>query len=325
MNRQKIKEHLPPGVLTLVRVLMGLVPELFPAQHHERNWGGRYYYAVWLRHLLMARRYGLKSLPRVVAELGPGGSLGTGLAALLSGAEQYQALDVVNLFDAAINLKILAELEELFLARAPIPNEQEFPQLKPRLESYEFPWDILTDGHLKQTLDKQRLEALKQALLRPGKHRALISYHSPYDINTLAAGSVDLLISQAVLEHVDDLSVVYEAMRVWLRPGGLMSHTIDFKSHGTAEVWNGHWGYSDLVWRLMRGRKPYLINRYALSTHLELLQRSGFEMICDLREKDPSGISREKLAKRFQNLSDDDLLTSGAFIQAVLHGPAAHA
>jgi SAM-dependent methyltransferase len=317
LNRQKIKEHLPPEVLTLVRILMGLVPELFPAQHHERNWGGRYYYAVWLRHLLMARRHGFKIIPRVVAELGPGGSLGTGLAALLSGAESYQALDVVNLFEAAPNLKILAELEELFRARAPIPDEREFPQLKPRLESYEFPRDVLTDGHLKKTLDKERLAAIRQALLHPGPHQALLSYYSPYDLQTLAAGSVDLLLSQAVLEHVDDLPRAYEAMRLWLKPGGLLSHTIDFKAHGTAEAWNGHWGYSDLVWRLMRGRKPYLINRRPHSTHLELLKKNGFALGCDLKEQDASGLSREQLAPRFQNLSDDDLLTSGAFIQAV--------
>jgi SAM-dependent methyltransferase len=296
---------------------MGLVPELFPAQHHERNWGGRYYYAVWLRHLVLARRHGWQPRPRVVAELGPGGSLGTGLAALLSGVEQYQALDVVNLFQAAANLKILAELEELFRTRAPIPDGQEFPHLRPRLESYEFPKHILTDADLKKTLDKKRLEAVKQSLLQPGGGRAPIAYYSPYAINTLAPGSVDLLLSQAVLEHVDDLARAYEAMRVWLKPGGLMSHTIDFKAHGTAEAWNGQWGYSDLLWRLIRGRKPYLINRYPLSTHLELLKRCGFEMICDLREQDASGISREKLAQRFRDLSDDDLRTSGAFIQAV--------
>src|SRR5689334_3926898 len=46
----------------------------------------RYCYSVWLRHLSMAARLGLNTDPKDVAELGPGHSIGVGLAALLSGA-----------------------------------------------------------------------------------------------------------------------------------------------------------------------------------------------------------------------------------------------
>ena len=49
------------------------------------------------------------------------------------------------------------------------------------------------------------------------------------------SGSVDMILSQAVMEHVEHLEQTYEAMRHWLKPGGLASHAIDFKSHGTAE------------------------------------------------------------------------------------------
>jgi hypothetical protein len=44
----------------------------------------RYCNSVWLRHLVTLSRNGLGAVPRVVAELGPGDSLGIGLAALLS-------------------------------------------------------------------------------------------------------------------------------------------------------------------------------------------------------------------------------------------------
>jgi len=54
----------------------------------------RYCYAVWLRHLTMSRESGLSDTPRVVAELGPGDSIGIGIAALLTGAEKYYAFDV---------------------------------------------------------------------------------------------------------------------------------------------------------------------------------------------------------------------------------------
>ncbi len=55
----------------------------------SRGTGGtisaRYCYSVWLRHLCVARDYGLPTQPSVIAELGPGDSIGSGLAGLLTG------------------------------------------------------------------------------------------------------------------------------------------------------------------------------------------------------------------------------------------------
>ena len=65
-----------------------------------------YYYSVWLRHLVMLHKNGWKSIPSSVAELGPGQSIGTGIAALLSGASSYYALDVVKFASAAANIEI---------------------------------------------------------------------------------------------------------------------------------------------------------------------------------------------------------------------------
>ena len=88
-----------------------------------------------------------------------------------------------------------------------------------------------------------------------------------------------MLISQAVLEHVDELAGSYRAMRLWIKPDGLLSHTIDFRCHSTARVWSGHWRYSDAVWRLIRGRRSYLLNREPYSTHLRLLAENGFATV----------------------------------------------
>lgn len=53
----------------------------------HRGTGGtcsaRYCYAVWLRHLVLAAEHGLLDRPpRRVVEIGPGDSLGTGIAAI---------------------------------------------------------------------------------------------------------------------------------------------------------------------------------------------------------------------------------------------------
>ena len=87
----------------------------------------RYCYTVWLRHLVSLHAAGLGAHWPVVAELGPGDSLGTGIAALLSGAEKYYALDVKPYFGNQTNLEMLERLLELFHRREPIPDHVEFP------------------------------------------------------------------------------------------------------------------------------------------------------------------------------------------------------
>ena len=96
----------------------------------------RYCYSVWLRHLVSAFANGLQAHPRTVAELGPGDSLGVGLAALVSGADRYHAFDVVRHAQVERNQAVLDELVELFRARAGIPGEAEFPEAQPLLPSY---------------------------------------------------------------------------------------------------------------------------------------------------------------------------------------------
>src|SRR5262249_222054 len=103
----------------------------------------RYCYAVWLRHLCLLHRHLLPTTFETVVELGPGDSVGTGLAALLSGAERYIALDAVRYANRVRDLQILQELIALFQSRAPVPDQLEFPLIQPPLPSYGFP-DFLT-------------------------------------------------------------------------------------------------------------------------------------------------------------------------------------
>ncbi len=132
----------------------------------------------------------------------------------------------------------------------------------------------------------------------------------------MAAGSVDLLLSQAVLESVPALSSAYRTMYTWLKPGGFMSHQLDFGDPRTTTQWNGNWSHSDFLWTCLRGRRAYWGNREPLSAHVRLLEAAGFDILCEMKQKDYSGVARNRLALRFQGLSDDDLTTRGAFIIA---------
>ncbi|MGI8857326.1 MAG: methyltransferase domain-containing protein [Thermomicrobiales bacterium] len=280
----------------------------------------RYCYTVWLRHLVMARRHSPGAAFGTVAELGPGDSLGLGLAALLSGAERYIALDVVRYTDSARNIAVFDELVALFRNREPVPDDREFPLVRPLLPSYDFPHDILPDAALAAMLNSERLAMIRRALVALDEpHRQtdqLISYVVPWDDASIAErASVDLILSQAVLEYPHDLAGTYAAMERWLKPGGMMSHDIDFKSHGLTREWSGHWACSDFIWSLMEGRRRDILNRAPHSVHLDCIRALGCEIVCDQQTESPAA-PRARLAPRFRYLTDEDVRTSSAFIQA---------
>jgi hypothetical protein len=98
-----------------------------------------------------------------------------------------------------------------------------------------------------------------------------------------------------------------------------MSHQIDFECHGTSREWNGHWVYPDPIWRLLRGRRPYLLNRLPCGCHLEALAGAGFEILAIDRVRRPSRLHGDQLAKRFRGMTEDDLTTASAFVVARKH------
>jgi len=287
----------------------------------RRGTGGtssaRYCYSVWMRHLISAHACKQTRLPETVAELGPGDSLGVGLAALLTGANHYYALDFIKYADNLENLGVFDELLALFSKRTAIPDDQEFPLIIPRLNSYDFPSYILGDELLKISLASKRVQNIRAAISGQGDASTTITYMAPWlDADIVKKHSVDMIFSQAVLEHIDGIRLAYEAMRQWLHPTGCMTHSIDFKSHGLTKDWNGHWTQSDIAWKLLRGRRPYMINREPHSVHVQMLRDSGFDILCDERYELPSRIADSMVASRFCNMSSEDFHTSDAFIVA---------
>ena len=274
----------------------------------------RYCYSVWLRHLSMVQKAGLSTNPGVVAELGPGNSIGIGLAALISGAEQYYGLDVVKYANTERNLKIFDDLVQLFTNRTPIPDPTEFPEVQPCIDSYEFPHDIMTEERLSAALKPDRLDRIR-ASIAGSNDQKIVQYAVPYyEKNIMKPDSVDMIYSQAVLEHVEDLETTYKMLNYCLKPGGIMTHVVDFRSHSTAWKWNGQLAYSDFIWKLIFGKRPYLVNRMVYSEHLHLLESNSFVVQLEKKVENYSGVSREKLSPRFQHIANDDLVCQSVFI-----------
>jgi SAM-dependent methyltransferase len=309
--------------MSVAAIAKGLATFAVPPQWLNRSKGrtlsARYCYSVFMRHLVWLHAVGADTDPETVAEIGPGASIGTGLAALIAGAERYHGFDIKAYGSSPHNIAVFDELVALFKARAPIPGTDEFATIKPALDTTAFPAHIFDDSRLSRALAPARLERLRRALTSEGMAapNAAVTYVAPwFDDSRVQPASVDWIFSQAVMEHVDDLERTYAACRAWLRPGALMSHQIDFKSHGTATRWNGHWAYSDLAWRMVRGARSYLINRAPHSEHLEALGTAGFQVLEDLRIFRHDGLPPARLARPYRDLDSDDLTTAGAFIIA---------
>jgi hypothetical protein len=311
----------------LLKGVIKSVPGIEYLYKFEKTTGGtdkaRYCYTVWLRHLVMAYENGYTYIPKRIAELGPGDSLGIGISALISGAEEYYALDIVKYSNAAKSLEIFDELVTLFKNRTSIPLESEFPNIKPTLPNYEFPSHILTEEHMNKALNTDRLQKIRDSIKSIDSSNGLseetmIHYCVPWsDEKTIEQGSVDMIISQAVLQHVDNLEFTFRCMNKWLKNNGIMSHTIDFKSMGSSATWDGHWTYSDIEWKIVKGRKKYLINREPYSTYLKLLRNHGFDLLFDRKTVSKSCLASERsLAPRFRDIPKEDLTTSGVYIQA---------
>jgi hypothetical protein len=308
-----------------IRPLLRGIASFVPGADRVLPWRGtggtsfaRYGYQVWLKHLSLLWAAGMTEIPDSVAELGPGDSLAIGLCAVLSGVDSYWALDVVPYSSSDRNLKIFDELVQMFQQRA-AGAKQGWPPYHQHLDERLFPSHILTDERLDRSLEPRRLDAIRAAL--SGKPSAnvpvRITYVVPWtDVNLVRTESIQLILSHSVLEHVVDLPLVYRAMAGWLVPGGLMSHQIDFGCHGLSKEWNGYRACSETHWRLVLGRRPYLINREPYSTHRRLIEANHFELITELKASRCDGIERARLAPRWKHLDDEDLNCSGVFLQA---------
>lgn len=179
-----------------------------------------YCYGVWRnRHLAALKRHGFDVAGSAIAELGPGDTIGTGLAALLSGAGSYIGIDVIP---SRIPMDLEAMLAEL-------------------IALYQKHGETIFNA-----------EQIRREIAQGLQTSHMIRYITcGIETAAIAEAPLDLVFSQSVLEYVE-LETIYRMMFSWLRPGGYCSHRIDFSSHKLSPYWNGHWAYTPLEWQLAR-------------------------------------------------------------------------
>ncbi len=128
----------------------------------------------------------------------------------------------------------------------------------------------------------------------------------------------DLVISRAVLEHVDDLDATFADMERALKPGGVAVHLVDLKSHGLHTrnpldflTW------PEPLWHGMYSAKG-VPNRWRVDRYREILAHGGLRV----ERLEPTALAdgrdiaevRPRLAASFRRVSDEDLSWLGFWL-----------
>jgi SAM-dependent methyltransferase len=213
-----------------------------------------------------------------VLELGPGDSLGTALIAAALGAEHCYLADNGDYASRDVN-----SYKEM--ARHLVEQGYEFPSLK-EIQSVDEILSVCNATYLTNGLASLR---------------------------ELPPDSVDFIFSNAVLEHVrrHELPELLGQTRRVLKPDGLCSHRIDLQDHLGGALNNLR--FSEQVWESsLMAKSGFYTNRLRFSEMLAAFGEAGFavEIGRTLRWTSPP-TPRHKLEKRFQSVSEDDLLVYG--------------
>jgi len=88
--------------------------------------------------------------------------------------------------------------------------------------------------------------------------------------------SVDYIVSNAVLEHVDDLDLLFKNLKKVLSPEGKMYHKIDLRCHNKFKKYGELYfhSFSDAMWHEMGGNIGHP-NRKLVEDYVDLFQRFG--------------------------------------------------
>ena len=242
-----------------------------------------------------------------VLELGPGDNVGLALRFVASGAREVVTLDRFE------------------IGRDPARERGIYDEVIARLPKGEA--------------------ARARTALEPsaGLLRSITGLGAEAALEVLERESFDLILSVAVLEHVDDLDASFDAMDALLRPGGLMLHQVDFRDHGMFSGGGQHpltfLTIGERTWRAMTsgwgGPNRRLIDYYRVKlaelgydARLLVSEVLGVEEHlepCDVLEDELSVTDeqrrsiariRDRLQPEFRDLPDEDLVPEGVFVVA---------
>ncbi len=176
-----------------------------------------------------------------------------------------------------------------------------------------------------------RASGIDEATLHANLNRSGVEdYRSPPVLDDLAAGSVDLIYSRTVLEHIRP-PVLERLLGDWrrlLRPRGFCVHFIDNSDHFEHDDDRlsrlNFLTLSDFAWRIAAFNGQNYQNRLRHSDYVRLFRDAGFELLhveAELDERALADLDRLAIQERFRRYDREDLATVTTTI--VARNPAA--
>jgi SAM-dependent methyltransferase len=225
---------------------------------------------------------------KVVLEYGPGDLPGVALLLLANGARKVYCIDRFPM--VALSDKNLAVIDSLAAAL-------------PAAQRNRFAESFNETGSARSGFRRDRLEYLVQPTGRSELRDA-----------------VDVVLSRAVLEHVDALEALFEDMVRAMRNGALAVHQVDLRSHGLHE--SNPLDFlepSEALWSLMFSHKG-VPNRWRVDHYREIVARLPLAVLrleptARAQAQDVQQM-RSRLASPFRDTSDEDLAWLGFWLVA---------
>jgi len=203
----------------------------------------------WLLYLKEYTRCSNFITNKNILELGPGSDLGAGLYLLSKGGSKYNTCDVNDLMR--------------------FTSDSFYEQLFNKLKSIVSNADVVS---LEEEFNKFKCGSSSR-----------LNYLVRKDLDIVSAfggGSVDLVFSQAVFEHFDNIDATIEQMSVVCKPGAILVTEIDLHTHSRYirdkdpnNIYRYHRAVYNAFW--FRG----MPNRVRPFQYKEMLQRHGWENI----------------------------------------------
>ncbi len=132
-------------------------------------------------------------------------------------------------------------------------------------------------------------------------------------LRQIDSASVDLIFSQAVLEHVGrrEFAATMSECRRILMPNGVCSHRVDLRDHLGGGLNNLR--FSERVWESsFFAKSGFYTNRIQYSEMLHLFRGAGFDItVLGVNRWNELPISRSRLAPQFRSIAEDELRISG--------------
>lgn len=204
----------------------------------------------------------------IVSEIGPAGSLGLGICAILTGTKEYHVIDIESNYLLDRNLCLFDKIVDMFRNNVKCKSWDSInlPYNQNYLEIYKT-----------KISDDVFVEMVRNDLIKCiTNQKTQFFFIDKWE--SAKKNYYDIVFSRAVMEHVNEPFIIYKNIAFLLKDTGYMVHDIELHSHDLTKAVDGHLFIKDLIWKMIVGRREYLLNRLTSSEHFELIQ-SNFELV----------------------------------------------